>query len=72
MPLQLMMYTNAKMDITLYNLGHGPPLSQKLQGASYINNRWPGTAKIGDKSKLKISRQSFVSRLNCIRNVTFD
>jgi len=71
-PLEWMMYSNAKMAITLYNLGHGPPLTRKLREASYINDRRPGTATISDRSRLKIGKQSLVNRLNCLKNVLFD
>jgi len=60
------------MAITLYNLGQGPPLTQKLCEASYINDRQPGTTTIGDRSKLKIGKQSLINRLNCLRDVNFD
>lgn len=53
-------------------LGHGPPLTQKHHEASYINDRRPGIATIGDRSRLEIGKQSLVNRLNYLREVNFD
>jgi len=49
----------------------GPPISQKLKHAAYINDRLPGIASMMDSSRLKIGKHSLPNRLRCLRKVKF-
>jgi len=65
-----MNYCNAKIVITLSNLGNdGPRLTDKLRARCYINDRRP---EIGtDTSCLRIGWNSFVNRLEMLKKVNF-
>jgi len=64
-------YSNAKLAIALYNCHDGPEMSTKLRNAAYINDRTSGRAIFMDSSRLKIGKNSFNNRLNCMRSVKF-
>jgi len=67
-----MNYCNAKMAITLTNLGYdGPRLTNKLLARCYINDRRPGIGTFHDTSRLRIGRNSFVNRLEMLKKVNF-
>jgi len=64
---------NAKMAITLTNLGKsGPRLSDKLINKRYINDRRPGIRIFPDTSRLKIGRHSLTNRLEMLKKVKFN
>jgi len=72
-PRQWANYCNAKMAITLTNLGKtGPRLSDKLVNKRYINDRKPGIGIFPDTSRLKIGRHSLTNRLEMMKKVSFN
>jgi len=71
-PMKWMCYFNAKLAIVLYNLPDGPRISKKLKETSYINERTTGKAIFMDTSRLRIGKNSFLNRLQCLRRVNFD
>jgi len=72
-PIQWMRYSNAKMAISLTLLkNNSTRLGKKLQSQLYINDRCPGRAITMDTSRLRIGKNSFVNRLQCLRNINFD
>jgi len=72
-PLQWMKFSNTKLAINLALMGDRTTrLGRRLQGCMYINDRCPGRGITMDTSRLKIGRNSFLNRLNCLREVNFD
>jgi len=47
-------------------------MAEKLRERAYVNDRSPGRATFIDRSKLKIGRQSLLSRLDFFREIKFD
>lgn len=72
-PLQWMKFSNPKLAINLLLMcGHATRLGTKLRGNNYINDRCPGHTITMDTSRLRKSRSSFLSHLQCLRTVQFD
>jgi len=72
-PSQWSNYCNAKMAITLTNLGKmGPRISDQLTTKCYINDRRPGRGTFPDTSRLKIGRNAFTNRLEMMKKINFD
>jgi len=70
-PSQWMLYSNAKIAISLFTDENGPPLSHKIRNNAYLNNRKPGLATFMDSSRLKIGRNSLQNRLKMMTSVKF-
>jgi len=70
-PVQWMAYSNAKLAISLFNNKNGPPISSQLRASSYRNDRLHGRAVFMDSSRLKIGKNAFPNRLNCMKSIKF-
>lgn len=67
-----MKFSSAKLAINLLLMGdHTTRLGRKLCGNIYINDRCPGRPITMDTSRLRIGRNSFLNRLQCL-SVQFD
>jgi len=69
-PRQWSNYSNAKRAINLYLNEDGPPISQKLKNSAYIDNRTE-LCYFMDTSRLKVGKNSFQNRLQCLKKVKF-
>jgi len=71
-PRQWMQYITTKMAIQLATMKpKKPPLAQKIIDNMSYNNRTNKTV-IMDTSRIRVGRQAFQNRLNCMRKVNFD
>jgi len=70
-PSQWMLYSNAKIAITLFTDENGPQISQKIRNNAYLNNCKPGIATFMYSSRLKIGRNSLQNRVKMMMSVRF-